>query len=139
MSVQITDCTIRDIQSLNINELTVGKYEVDEMFYYTVQKYETKHSELCKFESHRKYVDIQFIVQGEELMEVAHKATLKKETLYDEENDVEFWEKPEFAMQIVLKKDGYIVLYPENAHKGCISLGDEPTCVKKVVGKIKID
>lgn len=126
------------IFALNSQELSEGKYEVDDTFYYTVQEYETKSVDECKFESHRKYVDIQFVVNGEEMMEVANVSSLSLEKAYDEELDIQFWKAPNHAMQVSLVEGSYIILYPEDAHRGAVSLY-EKCRVKKIVGKVCVE
>ena len=39
---------------------------------------------------------------------------------------------------VVLKQDDYIVLYPENAHMGCVQT-NEAHKVRKIIGKVKCD
>lgn len=126
------------IKALDHTVLKSGKYVIDDTFYYTVQEYDTKPINECKFESHRKYVDIQFMVKGEELMEVANVSSLSLEKEYDEKLDIQFWKEPERAMQVSLMDGSYIVLYPEDAHRGAVSLY-EKSKVKKIVGKVSVE
>ena len=68
------------------NPKAVGKYEIDgDNVYAIVQEYETKAP--GKFESHKKYTDIQFIVSGKELIGYANIAHLTPDTEYDAEKD----------------------------------------------------
>ena len=51
--------------------LPVGKYEIDgKDLYASVQEYQAKAPEDGKFEGHRNYIDIQYIVSGIETIEV---------------------------------------------------------------------
>lgn len=126
------------IKNLNVETLSFGKYKVDDKFYYIVQEYETKTLDECMYESHRKYVDIQFIVTGEEMMEVANVSSLIVEKEYDEELDVQFWKAPNHAMQMSLLEGSYIILYPEDAHRGAVTLSKKSN-VKKIVGKVSTE
>lgn len=125
-----------------LNSIDIYKIEknkkiiVNDDFYYTVQEYETKLVEQCKFESHRKYIDIQIIVNGEELMQIADISRLYIQEEYDGEKDIMFWKTPDQVMSVTLKQGDYIVLYPENAHRGAIKCGKE-TRVLKIVGKVR--
>lgn len=124
------------IKNLDKSDLKIGRYEIDNDFFYSVIEYDTKEIQECKLESHRKYIDIQYIVEGEEIMKTAHVATLKKETEYDEEKDIQFWDKPNDMMEMLLNKDSYIVLYSKDAHMGCIKSNDVVK-VRKIVGKVR--
>ena len=125
------------IANLEHDKLTVGKYSIDDDFYFIVQEYLTRPAEECILESHRKYVDIQWIVKGTEAMDIANTTTLVKTQSYDKEKDIIFWSVPQNMMRTVLKEGAYVVLYPENAHRGCVQIGGSEI-VKKIVGKVRI-
>lgn len=128
---------VQYITSLPTDNLEVGKYVIDEQFYYTVQEYQTKSVEQCKLESHRKYVDIQLVVEGEEAIDIADVSSLQLSESYSDEEDIMFWKPDQNLMRVALYHKSYVVLYPRNAHRGGISL-DQSCRVKKIVGKIKI-
>lgn len=101
-----------------------------------VQSYTTSPAEARKFEAHDKYFDIQFMVEGQEFFGVCHREGLKLcEAKPD--NDVYFFEEPEFSGQVLLREGDLIVVEPEEAHKPRCAVG-EPMKVKKVVVKVKI-
>lgn len=127
------------LQGLHVTEADAGeRYEVDENFYYTVQSYETRPAEECWLESHRKCIDIQLIVEGEEAMDIADISRLSVKEPYNVASDVMFWNIPVRMARTVLSAKDCIVLYPENAHRGAITL-NSPCKVLKVVGKVRID
>ena len=117
----------------NIN-ISDGKYNIiNDDIYANVQTYETKDDGL--FEAHRKYIDLQFIISGEEKIGVANIKSCKTVTEYDKEKDVEFLETDKYEY-IHLKAEDFLILYPEDAHKPCITDKTKST-VKKVVVKIR--
>lgn len=126
------------LQGLSATEKDAGrKVIVDDSFYYSVQLYETKPEEQCKLESHRKYIDIQLMVYGEEFIDVVDTSRLKVNEEYSEEKDVMFWNIPDRMARTTLRDGDYIVLYPENAHRGAVSIGED-NIVFKLVGKVKL-
>lgn len=125
------------IKSIKDEKLEVGKFVVNDDFYYLVQEYDTKSLEDCKLESHRRYVDIQWIISGEEIMLTSDIASLVVASEYDVQKDVMFWKSRPSMMQMLIKKDGYVILYPKDAHMGCIRT-NRPGRVKKIVGKVRI-
>lgn len=129
------DSALNYIKDLDKSNLQIGKYEVDDDFYYSVIEYDTKEMEQCKLESHRKYIDIQYIIEGEEVMKLSDTSALVKETEYDENNDIQFWKKTYNMTELTLKKDSYIVLYSKDAHMGGVN-NNEVLKVKKIVGKV---
>ena len=124
------------IKSLDTDKLTPGKYVVNEDFYYTVQEYCTKPESECKTESHRQYIDIQYIVAGSENMKISDISRLERISEYDPKKDIMFWKPEQNAARVELTKGSMIVLYPNNAHMGCV-MKDEQCLVRKVVGKVK--
>lgn len=108
---------------------------VNEYFYYSVQSYLTRSENECRLESHRKNIDIQIIVSGNEDMDIVDTARLVQQYPYNEKDDVIIWKDPVRMARITLHTGSIIVLYPENAHKGAIS-DSNPVQVVKIVGKV---
>ena len=103
-----------------------------------VQEYVTKPENECRFESHKKYFDIQYMAEGEEYFGFIPLEELKKDTGYDETRDLEFYQFPEVNGRIHLKKGDFAVVSPDDGHQPrCI--GKAPCKVKKIVVKVKVD
>ncbi len=128
---------IRYLENLNVDELQQGKIVVNDDFFVLVQSYDTKLPEQVRYETHKKYVDIQYIVEGRELIEIAPGNILEVDEPYSEEKDIAFYKPLEQAATVVLTKGGYVVLYPEDAHRPGICAG-EITTNKKLVGKVRV-
>lgn len=123
---------------LDVSKEDVGKkVVVNEKFFYSIQSYDTKPAEECKLESHRKYIDIQIMVVGEEIVEIVDVSKLFVKDDYDEEKDVMFWRVPKRMAKVTLRAGDCIVLYPENAHRGAVSI-KETSHVLKIVGKVTL-
>lgn len=132
------DVAIKYLKDLYVSETDAGKrIDVNENFYYSVQGYDTKPDVQCKLESHRKYIDIQIMVSGEEIMDLADISRLSLKKAYDEEKDVMFWDVPSRMSKIILLAGDCIVLYPEMAHRGAQNLNGVGH-VLKIVGKVRI-
>lgn len=135
---QRIEFAIQYIKNLDKNNIEAGIYPVNDFLYLSVQEYDTKDEEDCVTESHRKYVDVQWIVKGEETICVSDISRLQPEKEYWEEKDIAFWKPSSAMMRMVLTEGSYAVFLPEHAHKGCIAV-DHSARVKKIVGKVKID
>lgn len=125
------------METIDLQELPVGKYVVDDDVYYMVQEYETKSIDQCRIESHKKYVDIQWIINGAERIDVSDIYALALEEEYDDVKDVMFWKETSQLSQMVLRDGSYAIFYPQNAHRPSIAI-NKSAMVKKVVIKIKI-
>ena len=116
-----------------------GKYEVDsDNIFYMVQRYETMPIEEGKFEAHRKYIDIQVVVSGSEIIGYAPIAALKTETDYSTDGDCELFNIPQKFTSLQMTKGMFSILWPKDGHMPCrIAEKSEPVC--KVVIKIKLE
>ncbi len=65
----VSDKIIEFLFNLNENTPT-GRYEIDENSYANIEEYNTKPIENCRFEAHKKYIDIQLLLKGEERLDV---------------------------------------------------------------------
>ena len=132
-------CTeaINYLSRLNEEDTTLGKHIVNEKFYYNVQEYITTGEKEKPFESHCEYVDIQLLLFGEEIMEVADARRLQVAQLYDSEVDRTLYTPNDMAAKVVLRPESVMVLFPNDAHRSMCYNGKE-SVVKKIVGKIKI-
>ena len=119
------------------SETPVGHYELDERVYFNIDVYNTKNADNCKFEAHKKYIDIQMLLDGEEELDIFPVSDLKVSEEYDENRDVMFFENPqEFPDNLRLKPYKFVLIYPEEAHRPQMNLGSVSKNVKKAVAKI---
>ena len=120
----------------DFTSLPLGKYELDgDNIYYMVQNYDTNPDKTVA-EAHKKYIDIQYIVKGEEVIEVAPIQTEKKLVEAKEENDVWFYECA--TQPVILKEGDFMVLYPSDLHLPGKAVNN-PQNVFKVVLKVRGD
>lgn len=124
------------LKNTDLENIADGKYEIDgNSVYASVQTYETKLD--AKYESHRNYIDIQYMIKGCEKIGITDLNNCKTCIPYDSERDLEFYDincKEEF---IELPAKTFVVFYPHDAHKPSIAI-DKQTNVKKVVVKVAL-
>ena len=125
------------MENVNFDEMELGKHVINDDFFLLIQKYDSKDPSAGRFEAHKNYVDIQYVVEGKESIGIAAVAAMKVSEAYIPERDVEFYEEPEEAAEFVLTAGGYAILYPADAHKPGIRVG-ESVPMKKMVGKVRI-
>jgi len=102
-----------------------------------VDEYSTKGVEDAVLESHKKYIDIQLLLDGEEYIDVYPVDTLDIKDPYDESRDVMFYHLPvkSEAVRVKLTPGTFTLLFPQDAHMPQLKV-DQPQPVKKVVVKI---
>lgn len=114
-----------------------GKYEIDgQQVFAVIQEYDTKDPQNEQLESHRKYIDVQYVVSGKERM--GH-ALLNNQTLttdYDSETDFLLYkEAPSYFSLITANM--FTIFYPTDLHMPCIMV-EEPEHVRKIVIKVAV-
>ena len=121
----------------NIGLDECNKIVLDENSFVLEQAYITKDKKDCLFESHKKYIDIQYMFEGDEIMEVENidNLTLVKE--YNESLDYANYSQSNSASILKIKENELAIFYPQDAHMPCIKI-DENKKVIKAVFKIAI-
>lgn len=129
---------IEYLESLDLANIKLGRYIVNDFFYYTVKKYLTREETECEYESYRKHVVIQWMLEGTEIIHICDARNLDLRREYGEKNDVAFFKDAKISTEIVLREGSYVVIPYQIAHKSCIQY-KQPEVIKKMVGKIRID
>jgi YhcH/YjgK/YiaL family protein len=115
--------------------LPPGRIDLDgERMYALVQEYVTKLPEEGKWEAHRRYVDVQYILSGHERIGYAPSEYLQSGT-YVEEKD--FLPLRGEGVSLELSAGFFVVFFPEDAHMPGLAAG-KPGPVKKVVVKVAV-
>ena len=119
----------------DLESLHIGKHLIDgDNVFALVQEYETKNSVGAKFEAHKRYIDLQYIVYGIEKMGHAIIDHTKDVTSYDNENDFALLDCE--GSFFTVKSKEFCIFYPNDAHMPGIS-NIEKAKVRKIVIKIK--
>lgn len=122
---------------------TVGTTTVHmdgEKLYATLNIFDTAPDSETFFESHKRYLDIHAVTQGEERMEIADpKALTVDEGKSRPEGDFyAYTEKRAEHQTLVLRPGTFLVAFPDDAHR-CKGQVDGVSRVEKVVFKILIE
>lgn len=102
------------------------------------QVYDTKPRAEGFFESHRKYIDIQVIVEGEELMEVIDASRIVVDQPYLEQRDLVIYRDTAQASLLRLVAGQAAVFFPVDVHMPSLRLGMSPVLVRKSVVKVPV-
>lgn len=120
----------------DFSKLEPGRYEVDSNeIFALVSDYDTKDITTCKWEAHRKYIDIQFMVSGTENFGYTNLDSLKTVQDYNDEKDFLLLEGEGDFLKF--DKDSFIIVFPQDAHMPGV-VYDAPGPVRKVVVKVRV-
>ncbi len=113
-----------------------GNHAIDgDRIYYLVRDMHLKLPEEAEFEGHRKYIDIHYVADGHEVISWGGISDFN-ELRYDEAKD-----KADYSgtgTDVLLQKGSFMICYPEDIHKPCVSPDGEKGSLLKVVVKILI-
>ncbi len=124
------------IAQIDIHTLPVGRHDLDgDAMYVLVQEYDTKLREAGKWEAHRHYIDLQYVVQGAEGMGYANIHHLQQGEYLPEKDFLPLFGEGE---QIALRSGYFVLFFLEDAHMPGMALGD-PAPVRKIVIKIAVE
>ncbi len=125
------------LRDTNLDTLSVGKHVIDgDNAYVSVTEGPTKDFEHTAWESHRKYIDLQYVIKGKEKMMVAplSEATVTKP--YNEANDNANYIYDGGNSYIAVPGTFYL-FFPVNVHRPNIKTDGADT-EKKLVIKIRV-
>lgn len=125
---------LRDHQ---LNELENGKLELDpNNVTVSITDSETRELDKTKWESHRSFIDLQYIVRGKERMIVADTSALKVTSPYNDKKDVANYSGEGVGKSYIAKPGTFYLFFPADAHRPVIHVKGYDK-VKKVVVKIR--
>jgi len=96
----------------------------------------SKPLEECKFEAHRRFIDLHYILSGTEGISTANVMNLTSINSFDETADIGFFHGKEDGTYF-LTPGCFMVCWPQDAHRVAM-MRDSPAKIKKIVVKIKI-
>ena len=120
---------------------TPGRVEIDgSQVYALVQSYQSRpDTENPRFEAHRRYIDIQYVLSGAELLGWAPLERLTAATEYNAERDVLHGVVPAAERTFVHLGAGQgAILFPSDAHAPGLAAGT-PEPVVKIVVKVMLE
>lgn len=121
----------------NPQNLPLGKNFIDgNNIYYEVSEVETVKADGKLFEAHKKYIDIQMTLSGEEWYGYNSVDKMGEEKIpYNSEKDAAFYSGDGEYFKI--PKGQFVLFMPEDAHNPCVYF-EKQGHIKKLVVKVKI-
>ncbi|WP_010234424.1 YhcH/YjgK/YiaL family protein [Clostridium arbusti] len=132
--------TINYLKNNDFLNMKAGVYEIDgKDIYAQVIDATTKEKSDAKPEVHKKYIDVQFSVEGKEKIGFARDTGNNKvsEDLLNEK-DIKFYENAENEIDLIMKPGNFAVLFPNDVHRPACSVG-KPSNIRKVIVKVNTE
>lgn len=126
------------LKTADLAHLPLGKQILEgEHLFISVAEYLPKERELVRYESHQKYIDIQYMIKGEEIMGLTTHDKVTLDEAYSVENDIAFF-KSDGGKYIRATPEKFLIFFPDDVHRPSISTGDS-LLVRKIVVKIRVE
>lgn len=123
---------------INTNIGECNKIVLDKNCFVLEQAYITKDKKDCLYESHKTYIDIQYMFEGDEIMEVENVNNLTVTTEYNPDLDYAKYAQTENSSVLKIRENELAIFYPNDAHMPCIKI-DENKKIIKAVFKILVN
>ena len=124
----------------NSNNYPEGKLDIDESMFIMFADYETTPIEEAEFEGHRKYIDVMYMVEGEETIYVNNIDRITEFSMeYKEADDAFLAPFNEEATAVNIKAGEFVILFPNDAHAPGCQTAKGSQRVKKIIGKVLVD
>ncbi|WP_163709959.1 YhcH/YjgK/YiaL family protein [Mangrovibacterium lignilyticum] len=121
----------------DLSALEVGKYPLaGDQAFAMISEYDTKEPENAKWEAHKKYIDLQYVISGEEKMGIFPLSEAQNAMEYNEQKDLIFYGENDGDLHMATP-EAFFLFFPEDVHRPCIKV-DESAPVKKLVAKIAV-
>ena len=118
---------------LSYKGMEIGRYELSDGVFVLVQRYNNKRKEEERWEAHKKYIDLQFVVSGREKIGITRLDTLSAASEFDDMKDIGFFLGEGSFVDLI--DNEFMILYPTDAHMPAIGDG---SAVDKIVIKIPV-
>ena len=130
------------LKTLDLANLEEGSQELIDGIKMNVMSFDTVLPETKKAEMHRKFIDIQLVISGEEMIESSvAQPDLAQYDEYRDEDDYQLTltEVLEGKNEVVLKPNMFAIFLPYEPHKPGNAVNGKCQTVKKLVVKVPFD
>jgi biofilm protein TabA len=124
------------LERFDTGSFITGTHEIDgQDIYAIIQEYNPKTPSEGFLEAHRKYIDIQYIVSGEELIGYAPRQHLQESPYIDNKDFM----KLSGDYDLIHAKEGmFFIFFPDDAHMPGLQTGGRNELVRKIVVKVRV-
>jgi YhcH/YjgK/YiaL family protein len=128
------------LKNTRLDTLAPGKHIIDgDNLFVSIAEGPVKNFEETKWEAHKKYIDIQYVIYGKETMGVISIDKVTATDSFDEAKDLGFFTAPEQqANYYEANPKAFLIFFPSDAHRPGIKIAGTDVD-KKLVVKIIAD
>lgn len=117
----------------------IGNLEIAEGVELRFQSYDTRDYATMNYETHRKHIDIHYMIKGAEWVRWADTGTAEPVSEYDPKVEIQFFGHPKFHSKALLTDRHYAIFDPSDLHAAHGIVDDKVAHNHKLCVKIAID
>ncbi|MEE6075143.1 N-acetylneuraminate anomerase [Avibacterium paragallinarum] len=128
------------LKQMDLSKLSTGRHDLTDQIYMNVMEFDTAPSDSKQAELHHKYIDVQLLISGNEVIEYGvNEPDLSTYNEYNEADDYQLTPDIPNKSAVFLTPKMFAVFFPYEPHKpGCVA-GGAPEFIKKLVVKVPVE
>lgn len=124
------------MESITAQDFNPGQIVIEEnVLLLNCNAYQSRPESECFFEAHQKYIDVHFLISGEELIGHTDSAWLEETQAYDAEGDAVLY-KGRIESHLKLVPGWFAVFVPGEPHLVGLQVAETSVAVNKIVAKV---
>jgi YhcH/YjgK/YiaL family protein len=123
------------LKATNLPNLPLGRIELGDNLFATVSEYFPKDPDTTLFEAHQRYIDIQYVISGREIINIAPLESMTITVPFNAQNDIVFGTVPK-SSGLKASPDRFFIIFPAEAHRPGIMDGSNNSLIRKIVVKV---
>ncbi|MBR0417701.1 MAG: YhcH/YjgK/YiaL family protein [Erysipelotrichaceae bacterium] len=129
------------IENTDLESEDDGTYEINGKHVYAMlQSFDVKEKIDVPFETHKKYLDIQYVIKGVLKLHITDRTGLTPTSGYDPLNDVIFYQESPSYTTLRLYPGELAILFPDDGHRMiCDPNKGDITKIRKCVVKVEVE
>ncbi|MCM1356840.1 MAG: YhcH/YjgK/YiaL family protein [Staphylococcus sp.] len=133
------DKLFKYLAETDVTALQPGKVVLEEgrLWINIPEAYTPKSIEDTRTENHRKFIDLQYTFEGDELYGLADPDKVTPTMEYDPVKDRTFYHLDAPASYVPAGADRFFLYFPKDLHQPSVRTSENPGLSRKIVGKIE--
>lgn len=121
----------------DLKSFSPGTHKIDgDKLFVNIVSYETKNREERFWEAHRQYIDLHFMLSGEEGIDLNFIGNLTEGEFVEKDDFLPLEGEPNAF--VILREGDFLICYPEDGHRTAVKVNEANT-IKKAIFKIILD
>lgn len=130
------DCALAHLQSHDLSVMEPGRYLIQgDDVWLRISDNQTKPESEALYEAHEKFVDIQMVLQGREIIRCAFRRDMDGVIEVRPEQDISYYRG--IGQPFLLSEGDFLILFPDDVHAPSLCAG-APAAVRKALFKVRI-